>query len=175
MKKTKIILTLLIFSILIITACNNDDKINENNNNPSTSKKQTGGEELLGIRAEYSYCYDTGAYDPTERSKCELQLTYKECGEWMIMQEEGQGSTIFYANFTGGEPTITGRTANEYYMVVHYGDNKIDKTDTRTVFKDIPSEFMHYVRGSCYPNATIEIYNIKDELMGSMSFDYTQK
>jgi hypothetical protein len=51
----------------------------------------------------------------------------------------------------------------------------VGKTDRRAVFKDIPSEFMHFVRGGCYPNATIEIYNINDELMGSMSFDYSSE
>ncbi|MFP4567739.1 MAG: hypothetical protein ACLFN8_02225 [Candidatus Woesearchaeota archaeon] len=178
MIKTKITITLLLFSILLIVACTNEEEFTINdlndNNKPSTTNKNSGGEELLGIRAEYSFCYDTGAYNPTERSKCEMQLTFKECSEWM-MKQEGEGSTIFYANFTGGEPTKTGRTANEYYMVVTYADNKVEQTDTRTVFKEKPSEFMHFVRGNCYPNATIEIYNLEDELMGTETFDYAHK
>ena len=101
-----------------------------------------------------------------------MPLTYKECYEWMS-RENGQGDTFFYANFTGGEPTIPGRTANEYYMVVHY-DDKTEKTDTSAVFKDDPSEFMHVVKGNCYPNATIEIYNTEDELMGRMSLENSE-
>lgn len=161
-------------SLVFFSGCTGENNSNESTTDTSSeSIKATGGEELLDIHAEYAFCYDTGAYDPTQRYNCELPLTYKECIEWMS-KEEGQGSTTFYANFTGGEPTIPGRTANEYYMTVTYGEGKVEKTDRSAVFKDIPSEFMHYVEGNCYPNATIRIYNMNDELMGIMSFDYTK-
>jgi hypothetical protein len=172
MNETNLLVVLFLFSVLVLSSCNNDGL--DKTDTSSEKIKNSGGEELLDVRAEYSFCYDTGAYDPTQRSQCELSLTYKECKEWMT-NKEGMGSTTFYANFTGGEPTISGRTANEYYMVVHYDADKAEKTDRRAVFKDIPSEFMHFVRGGCYPNATIEIYNMDDELMGSMSFDYSSE
>ena len=137
-----------------------------------TEFENNGGEDLISVRAEYAYCYDTGAYDPTQRYTCELELSYKGCKEWMGSQE-GTGKTHFYAEFSGGEPTRAARTANEYYMVVKYGDGLVETTDTRAVFKDIPSEFASYVEGGCYPNATIEVYNTQDELMGRESFDYS--
>lgn len=156
---------LLLLFLLSLCACSSET-------GDSAQLKNQGGEELLDVRADYSFCYDTGSYDPTKRQQCEMPLTYKECYEWMS-RENGQGDTFFYANFTGGEPTIPGRTANEYYMVVHY-DDKTEKTDTSAVFKDDPSEFMHVVKGNCYPNATIEIYNTEDELMGRMSLENSE-
>ncbi|MGM5481266.1 MAG: hypothetical protein ACQESE_02540 [Nanobdellota archaeon] len=164
------IIVLIVLSLVSLSACGSDGTTDSS----SETITNQGGEELLGVHAEYSFCYDTGAYDPTQRYTCELPLTYKECRKWKA-QQEGTGKTVFYANFTGGDPTISGRTANIYYMVVNYSDGKIVKTDTQAAFKDIPAEFMAFVDDDCYPNATIEIYNTNDDLMGSMSLDYSQE
>lgn len=177
MAKLKSVIVLILFcSLVFVSGCVENTDVDDSNteNAPSESVKASGGEELLDVRAEYSFCYDTGSYDPTQRNECKLSLTYKECREWMS-KEEGTGNTFFYANFTGGEPTQVARTANRYYMVVKYAEGKVEETDSSAVFKDIPSEFSHLVRGNCYPNATIEIYNMDDELMGSMSFDYSSE
>lgn len=169
MARTSFTTTLLLLAaLLVLSACGSETT----NDTPDEGVEPEGGEELLSVRADYAYCYDTGSYDPTQRYRCEMELSYDGCKEWMGKQE-GTGKTHFYAEFSGGEPTQAARTANEYYMVVKYGDGLVETTDTSAVFKDFPSEFVSYVDGGCYPNATIEIYNTEDELMGRESFDYS--
>lgn len=166
----KVIVVLIV--TLFLVACSSNSVVDEGlEDSNSVETYNEGGEELHDVYAEYSFCYDTGSYDPTLRYKCEMPLTYKECVEWMS-QQEGQGKTVFYANFSGGEPTQPGRTANQYYMTVHFGD-QTQQTDTQTVFKNIPSEFMMFVDDNCYPNATVEIYNTNDVLMDVMTLEYT--
>lgn len=179
--KNKMLVFVLIAALFVIAACSGADNDNQTSDNeeenadPDPSEQNVEGEEeLLSVKAEYSFCYDTGAYDPTLRSKCEDQITYKECKEWQG-KEQGTSNTFFYATALGGEPTIPGRTANYYYIKVKYGDNKEITTDERAIFKEIEGDFMAYDDTGCYPNATIEMYNVDDELMDKMSFDYTEK
>ncbi|MGM5480734.1 MAG: hypothetical protein ACQESC_04725 [Nanobdellota archaeon] len=171
MKTITLFFGLMVLTLLSLSGCGSVSQENSSTDDSSRSIDSTG-EELLDVRAEYSFCYDTGSYDPTKRFKCELPLTYLECQEWMS-KEQGSMSTTFYANFTGGEPTISGRTANRYYMVVEYGDGLNTTTDPTTVFKDIPEELYVIVDGACYPNATIKIFDMSDELKDSMSLDYS--
>lgn len=180
MKKiTILILVVLVSMMLLLTACgkneNNTDTAQKDStsdmkSNTKDSKEQKGGEKLISVRAEYSYCYATPEnYDPTMAFDCVDNLTYKDCMEWKA-KEPGQGHTYFYAEFMGGEPLIKFKNANEYIMKVKYAEN-LEVEDNLVIFPGDTDEF--YVSGGddCYPKATIEVYNMEDKLMGKMSFD----
>lgn len=175
MKKTYLIGIVVIVVMFSLTACSNSTEqasTTTSSSDKSLAKiKASGGEELHSVRAEYSFCYATDNPDPTLRSKCEDQITYEECKDWQG-RIEGSSNTFFYAVFSGGEPTIPGRTANYYRMKVMYGENLEQISGEQAVFKDIESEFMLYDQSGCYPKATIEILNADDEVMGRKSFDY---
>lgn len=132
-----------------------------------------GGEKLVSVKAEYSFCYSTGAYDPTQDRECMDNITYRECTQ-AEKDRAGSSSTFFYAVFSGGESRHAGWNANRYYMVVEYDNGtKTLETDAQTVFKDLPDDFMAYDLDGCYPAATITIFDeATDDPMGSMSFDY---
>ena len=181
-KYTKILFLLLVSVCLLLAACSDSDKsIDSTKSKDKTSKttetaKATGGEKLISVRAEYSYCYSTPEnHDPTMSFECTEEITYKECMEWKE-RKPGEANTFFYAVFEGGEPTLPGRFANEYYMKVKYGDGLEMQTDTRAAHPGLESEFyiLELVK-ECYPNGTIEIYNTDDKLMASMSFDYSDE
>lgn len=174
MKTHHILGIILIAALLMLTACSNNDNTPNISDEQSSSlkAKPTGGEKLESVRAEYSFCYSTDNYDPTLATECEENITYKQCLEWKEKQA-GQASTFFYAIFQGGEPTTVGRNANEYYMKVKYGEG-LEARDEIVAFPNIKSTFDAYDLTDCYPIATIEIYNMQDELMGKMSLDNTE-
>lgn len=172
MKKTLIFGILIISALLLIAGCSKNS--NDSESAEKDAGKPQGGEKLESVRAEYSFCYDNGNYDPTLRYTCEQELKYKQCKEWEL-KEEGASTTFFYAEFLGGEPTTAGWYSNYYYMKVKYADGKELTTDKMAVSKEIPGEFMIHDDTGCYPKGTIEIYNMQDELMAKMSFDYTQQ
>ncbi len=169
----------MIATLVLLTACSNgaDSSAFEKATSKKTTTEKTvnarGGEQLLSVRAEYSYCYSTGDYDPTNAYDCAENITYKECLEWKA-KEPGEAHTFFYATFMGGEPTIPGRYANEYYMRAYYGDKLEQETDEQAAFPEMESEFSVYDLTDCYPKGTMEIYNVDDDLMAKMSFDNTE-
>ena len=173
----KLAIIIFITMLLLLVACSknvNDDNTEKKVTEKTTSEKAakaTGGEKLIAVRAEYSFCYSTDNPDPELSRECVDNITYKECLEWKT-REPGQASTFFYATFEGGEPTTVGWNANEYYMKVIYGDDLEQETGTQVAFPDMESEFMAYDLEDCYPRGTIEIYNTQDEPMGKMDFDY---
>lgn len=181
MKKYAFLLLLVIISSsLLLSACSSKNSDSKDLDAQSTGKtdsknavKTKGGEKLLSVRAEYTYCYATPEnYDPTAAFECDSEITYKQCLEWKE-KEEGEAHTFFYAVFEGGEATIPGRYANNYYMKVKYGTNLEQKTDTSAAFPERETEFKAYDLTDCYPKGSLEIYDVEDKLMGSMSFDYT--
>lgn len=174
--KKLIIIAIVVVSLLLIACSNSNDETDKKVAGKDSQKvtKAKGGENLVSVRAEYTFCYDTGSYDPTLRIACESNITYKQCLEFKENQPGG-AHTFFYAIFEGGEPTIPGRYANNYYMKVKYGKHQELKTDNIAAFQDSETEFKIYDLTDCYPKGTMELYNVNDELMGRMSYDYEIK
>lgn len=178
----KILIILLITAVLLLAACSsgnddNSEKISKSEKASLTDKevvKAKGGEKMISVRGEYSYCYATPEnHDPTMAFECVDNLTYKECLEWKN-KEPGKGATFFYADFIGGEPTIPGRTANEYYMKIIYGDG-LEGSDDLVIFPNMQDDFYVSDVEDCYPNATIEVRNKEGDLLGKMSFNYADE
>lgn len=174
----KIIFILLIILVLFFgcTQSINNEDITNNQSNTNLVQNASGGEKLISVKAEYSFCYSTDNPDPTLRQQCEENITYKQCKEWQL-KENGASNTFFYATFSGGEVTEAAkkmaRYSNEYYMKVYYDEKEI-QSGKRAVFKDSPSDFMEYAEGGCYPTANIEIYRQEGNLLvGKMSIDNT--
>lgn len=177
MRKILIASIFFIAIFVLLFGCTQNSDLNNTssqNNNSNLKENVEGGEKLISVRADYSFCHSTDSYDPTEAFVCEDDLDYSECKKWES-DVAGEANTHFYATFNGGKVTAANKqkawNANEYYMKIDYNGLE-ETTSERAVFENTTDEFAIYTSGECYPKADFKIYRAGDDLLvGEMSLD----